>query len=639
MNRRKILVIEDEAIIARDIQKSLEELGYEVPDTISSGEAAISMAGEVMPDLVLMDIVLQGDMDGIEAAEEIKNLYDIPVIYLTAYADDKVMERARVTEPFGYMIKPFEERELHTTIEMALYKHKVEKRLRESEQLFSTTLKSIGDAVITTDSEGVVTFLNPVAEGLTGFKMEEVKGRAIENVFRVNTGEDLFDEHLAGALGEEGARLVDRLLTGPGGRKIPVECSSSPIIDDKGEISGLALAFRDISERVKSEATRRNLESQLLQSQKMDAIGHLAGGIAHDFNNILTAIIGYVNILQMKMDDDDPLMTYVKQVMASSERASKLTQSLLTFSRKQVVSMSPVNINRVVNGVQKLLISMVGEGVRYSSELSDNDLVVMANEGQVEQIFINLVTNARDAMPEGGTIFIGTEAVRIDEAYAEEHLMLNPGAYACIAVTDTGTGMDRKTREMIFEPFFTTKEVGKGTGLGLSIVFGIVKQYNGGINVYSEPGSGTTIKVYLPLIKEDTAEKGETSDLSVERGDETILVAEDDASIRAMIRESLQNAGYRVVEAADGAEAVTRYHSVKEAIDMLLLDVVMPIKTGQSVYEELKEVDPDIKVLFMSGYAGDILLNKGIDEKEASFISKPFTPLSLLKKIRETLYR
>ena len=316
---------------------------------------------------------------------------------------------------------------------------------------------------------------------------------------------------------------------------------------------------------------RKHLEEQLIQSQKMEAIGQLAGGVAHDFNNILTAIIGYGNLIQMKIPDNGKLMQYMDPLLASADKAKHLTQALLAFSRKQIISPKPVDLNEVIRNVKTFLIRLIGEDIEMITHFTEKDLVVFADAGQIDQVLMNFATNARDAMPDGGTFSIETDVVTIGEPFLRKHHYGKPGEYALIRVSDTGVGISKKIMEHIFEPFFTTKEVGKGTGLGLSIVYGIVKQNNGYINVYSEPDNGTVFRIYLPLIR-STIEKEKAPAVEKPRGgNEVILLAEDDIQARALIKEVLREYGYTVIEAIDGEDAVIKYNASHKEIALMYL--------------------------------------------------------------------
>jgi PAS domain S-box-containing protein len=424
------------------------------------------------------------------------------------------------------------------------------------------------------------------------------------------------------------------------GRQIPVE-SSVRLFNYLGKRAAISIS-RDITERKQAEEDKEKLRTQLVQAQKMEAIGHLAGGIAHDFNNVLAAIVGYASLLRMKMKNDDPLRPNVEQILFATERATTLVRSLLVFSRKQIMDTKPVRINDIVSSVLKLLASLLGEDITIETIYDARGPHVMADAGQIDQVLINLATNARDAMPEGGHLTITTDVTAIDDFYIREHGYGVPGDYALITVSDTGAGMDRATQEKIFEPFFTTKEVGKGTGLGLSTAYGIVKQHSGFINCYSEPGKGTTFKIYLPLLK--PGEKAEIGQVRkgaelTPRGSETVLVAEDDASVRKLIVYILEQYGYNVYEAADGEEAVKVFQEHAESINLLLLDVIMPHKNGREAYREIVKIRPDMKALFTSGYTADIIEKRGFLEEGFEAILKPVLLTALLQKVRQVLDR
>jgi PAS domain S-box-containing protein len=418
------------------------------------------------------------------------------------------------------------------------------------------------------------------------------------------------------------------------GEPVFIEASVTNVVY-LGEIVSLAY-LRDITERRRTEMEKGHLEAQLRQAQKMEAIGQLAGGVAHDFNNILTAVIGYGNLLQAKMSQDDPLRPYVEQILASSGKAVNLTQSLLAFGRKQIIELKPCKISTLIKNVEKLLTRLLTEDIELLTFVNGGDPTIMADPTQIDQILINLATNARDAMPNGGHLKIEVKLAEINRAFVSAHGYGEIGKYALLSVSDTGVGMDTKTREKIFDPFFTTKEVGKGTGLGLSIVYGIVKQHNGYINVDSEPGRGTTFHLYFPVVKMKE-EETKTNTISVKGGSETILIGEDNVTVRQLAKEVLEQFGYTVIEARDGEDAISKFDEFSKTVDLVILDVVMPKKNGREVFEAIKAIRPNIKAFFMSGYTADILSDKGMHEERLDYVPKPLSPQELLNKVRAVL--
>jgi PAS domain S-box-containing protein len=412
----------------------------------------------------------------------------------------------------------------------------------------------------------------------------------------------------------------------------------SPVRNATGELIGTIGVATDITERKQAEEDREKLQSQLLQSQKMESIGQLAGGIAHDFNNILAAIVGYGDILRRKMQNNDPSREYVNQILTSAERAASLTQSLLAFSRKQVISPRDIDLNESVRKVENLLARIIGEDIILITALSPEVLIIFADITQIEQALMNLATNARDAMPTGGRLMIETGQVMLDDVYIRTKGYGLPGSYAMLKISDTGEGIDEQTQKKIFEPFFTTKQLGRGTGLGLAIVYGIVKQNNGYINVYSEVGKGTTFTIYLPLVSSQARENWHPPvPQSLRGGTETILFAEDNATIRMLSRDVLQEFGYTVIEATDGEEALQKFREHGDRIDLLILDIIMPKKNGKEVFEGIRKMNANIKAIFTSGYPADLIQKEDVIEQGLHFLPKPSPPQALLRMVREVL--
>jgi PAS domain S-box-containing protein len=404
------------------------------------------------------------------------------------------------------------------------------------------------------------------------------------------------------------------------------------------QIAGAIANAQLYTERIQAEEEREALQEQLRQSQKMEAIGRLAGGVAHDFNNLLTVIKGYSQLSLAEIKEDDPLRENIEEIRKATDRAADLTRQLLAFSRRQVMEMSVLDVNEHLQSLDKMLRRLIGEDIQLVSIPAEDLGRVRADPGQVEQLIMNLAVNARDAMPNGGKLTIETANVDLDQAYARAHVAVTPGRYVMISVSDTGVGMTPEVRDRVFEPFFTTKEKGKGTGLGLSTVYGIVKQSNGNIWVYSEPGNGTTFKIYLPRLDEPLEElRKKVVDGELPRGSETIFIVEDEKEVLTLAGRLLKRQGYHVLEASNGEEALKVCKERKEPIHLLLTDVVMPQMSGRQLAEQLKQVCQDFKVLYMSGYTDNAITHHGVLERGMNYLQKPFTVEGLARKVREVL--
>jgi signal transduction histidine kinase len=409
---------------------------------------------------------------------------------------------------------------------------------------------------------------------------------------------------------------------------------AKPIVNEQ-----LFQAISDLAGALIHDRERGELQEQLRQAQKMETVGQLAGGIAHDFNNILTAITGYGSLLQGKLPKEDPLRKYADHIVSASEKAASLIRSLMAFSRKQIINPQPVDVNEIIRYMERFVSNLVGEDIEFKTYLQEGPLIIMADRGQLEQVLMNLITNARDAMPCGGSIIMETKTIDITKEYSMTHLFEKTGRYVCIMVSDTGQGMDEQTRKSIFEPFFTTKEVGKGTGLGLSMVYGIIKQHDGFINVYSEPSKGTTFKIYLPAVEKESVETEKPKQPLLHGGNESILIIEDDRDVLNFLKEVLNEHGYRTLTATDGEEGVKVFADNQDDIHLMLIDVVLPKKNGRESLNEIKKIRPNIKAIFMSGYTANIIHKRGILEPGIDFIMKPVMPDDLLIKVQEVLNR
>ena len=627
MAKIQILIVEDDGIIAKDIQNTLEGLGYAVAAITSNAEGAIEKAAETQPDLVLMDIMLEGDMDGVEAAEQIRDRFGIPVVYLTAHADEKTLHRAKTTGPYGYILKPFNEMELHTNIEIALYKSGLEKKLKENEQLLATTLRSIGDAVITTDVNGSVTFMNPVAESLTGWRQKDAVRRPLKDVFNI------IDEHTGEQIEDPVTRVLrdgvavglanNTVLIAKDGTKRSIDDSGAPIKDCKGNIMGVVLVFRDITEK-------RRAERELLKADKLESLGVLSGGIAHDFNNILTSILGNISIAKMFAKPGDKIFERLEEAENDCMRARVLTQKILTFSRGGAPIMKTAFISELLRDSASFALS--GSNVRCEFSIPDDLWRVEVDEGQIAQVISNLIINASQAMPGGGVINLLAENIVVDE---RQGIPLNNGRHVKISVTDHGIGISKEHFQQIFDPYYTTKR--GGSGLGLAIAYSIVKRHNGYIDVKSIPGKETTFSIYLPASpKEALAEK--ESGEKIRGGKGKILVMDDEKMIRDVVGDMLGILGYEAEFAKDGAEAVELYKKAEQSVrpfDAVIMDLTVPGGMGgKEAVRKLAEIDPEVKAIVSSGYSDDPVMADFRKYGFSNVVAKPYN----IKELGDALY-
>ena len=505
-----------------------------------------------------------------------------------------------------------------------------ETALRESEERYRTLVEGVRDVIFALSPEGTITSLNPAFETITGWRREEWVGQPFEKLVHA---EDLpFALELLGRVVRGDLRAVSqfRVATAKGEYRMG-EFSATPQLLE-GRLIGILGIGRDVTERVQ-------LEQQLRQAQKMEAVGRLAGGIAHDFNNILTAITGYADLLLEDLRPSDSRHQDVAEIRKAADRAAGLTRQLLAFSRQQVLQPSVIDVKTLVGDLEKMLGRLLGEDVELGTRLAPDTGRVKADAGQLEQVLMNLAVNARDAMPHGGKLTLETSNVDLSEGYAADHYPARPGSYVMIAVTDTGTGMSEETQAHMFEPFFTTKEKGKGTGLGLATVYGIIKQSGGFIWVYSELGHGTTFKIYLPRVGEsaDLVKGPAPARARAAGGSETVLLAEDEAPVRAVARQVLERHGYTVLEAPSAEAALDIAARYSGAIHLLLTDVIMPGLSGRELATRLADLRPEARVIFMSGYTDDAVTRHGVLEPGLAYLQKPFTPDALGQKVREVL--
>jgi len=512
---------------------------------------------------------------------------------------------------------------------------RTEEELGASEKRFRELFDEAPVGYHELDQEGKIARVNRTELKMLGYTAEEMVGRYVYEFITEKVSPQSVKGKLEGKLPIESA--FERTYIRKDGTLIPVQLEERLMKDREGRIIGIRTTMRDITEHKRAEAEMSSLQEQLRQSQKIEAIGRLSGGIAHDFNNILTTISGNAQLSLLDLKQGDPLRESIEEIRRASERAADLTRQLLAFSRRQMMEMKVLDLNHIVQGLDKMLHRLLGEDIDLVTVLPEGIGKVKADPGQIEQVIINLAVNARDAMTEGGKLTIETADVELDEGYSHRHIAVEPGRYVMLSISDTGGGMSSEVKDRLFEPFFTTKEQGKGTGLGLSTVYGIVKQSGGNIWVYSEPGQGTTFKIYLPQVDEPLTEEKEEVVKEIPRGDETILVVEDEETVRKLAIRLLKSQGYRVLEASDGGKALLLCEKFKERIHLILTDVVMPGMSGRKLVERLKQIHPEMKALYMSGYTDNAIVHHGVLEKGINFMQKPFTLESLTRKVREAL--
>ncbi|HSY99338.1 MAG TPA: PAS domain S-box protein [Terriglobales bacterium] len=504
----------------------------------------------------------------------------------------------------------------------------VEAQLQKSEAQFRSLVHDAPYGIYRVTMDGRLLHVNPAFTAMLGYDSQE-------ELMRLNMEKDVYRDPQSRRrfLKEYGHgqdfRGVEAEWRKKDGKFITVRVTGHPILEKDNSIAYFEIFAEDITER-------RSLERQLLQAQKMEAIGRLAGGIAHDFNNLLSVILGHSDILEQQVATNGAMRKSVEATRNAAERAAALTLQLLAFSRKQVIEPAVVDLNTSVTEIQKMLHRVIGEDVELAIRLQPDLGYIKADPGQLGQVLMNLAVNSRDAMPSGGTLAIETANVELDETYVRQHLGARPGQFVMLAVSDTGIGMDSDTLSHIFEPFFTTKDPGKGTGLGLSMVYGIIKQNNGYIMAYSEPGRGTTFKIYFPR-SEETLPASLTARKAIQGGTETILLVEDEVALRELTRLLLEDAGYTVLESPGVEEAIATAKDLHLKIDLLLTDVVMPRIDGRELASQLVALRPNLKILYMSGYTDDVLVNRGSLTQAAILVQKPFTKNTLLQKVRETL--
>ena len=633
---KRLLLVEDNPGDARLLREMFKEQGShntELTQVESMSEAEKLLAGRPF-DIVLLDLGLP-DAQGLGAVRRTHAAAPrVPLVVLTGLDDETLAVQALQEGAQDYLVKgQIESRGLLRALRYAIERKNMEEALfveKERLRLQSAALEATAEGVMITTRDGSITWVNPAFTKITGFRAEEAIGRK-PSILRSG-------KHEAAIYGElwqtilEGQVWDGELTNMRRDGQLYLEAQTvTPVRDGRGEISHFVSVKRDVS-------NRRRFEEQLRQSQKMEAIGRLAGGVAHDFNNILGVIMGYGEILKRRIPAADPLQGKVAEILKAAASAADLTRQLLAFSRKQILQPRVLDLNLVVADMDKMLRRLIGEDIELKTSLREPLGSVRADPGQIEQVLMNLVVNARDAMPGAGSLLIETAAVDLDASSLALHPGALPGPHVLLAVSDTGEGMDKETTSRILEPFFTTKAIGKGTGLGLSTVYGIVEQSGGLVEVYSEKGVGTTFKVYLPRIE------GSVAHMPVEAVpppphavSKTVLLVEDETALRSMIGETLAEGGYRVLEAETPRQALDMAGAHDGPIHAVLTDVIMPGMSGRELAEKLALIRPDTPVIYMSGYTDDAIGHHGLLDPGTLFLQKPFTADAVLWTLHDAL--
>jgi two-component system cell cycle sensor histidine kinase/response regulator CckA len=631
MSPVRVVAVEDERLVALDLKHRLKALGYEVSWLAASADEVVEKLQQDRPNVVLMDIRLEGEKDGIDVAQIVRERFDIPVVFVTAHADSETLKRARVTEPFGYILKPFDDRELRAAIEIAVYKHGAEKRLREAEARLRRAQRIAQLGNWEKDLGAPRVQLSDEACEILCIECGECGATAEDRFFAMIHPDDLpaVREAFRAAETESHVLRIEHRINCPDAVEKFVR-QFAEIERDRANGARLLGTVQDITEY-------RRLEERLQRAQKLEAVGQLAGGVAHDFNNLLVVIKGYTDMILSELAPQDPLEPPLQEVLNAADRATALTRQLLAFSRRQVIRPQVLDVNALIAEMEKMLRRVIVETIDLRKDLTAT-WSVKADPGQIEQVLMNLVVNARDAMPKGGVLTIGTGDADISEEESRAFVELKPGRYVRLSVTDNGVGIAPEIRHRLFEPFFTTKPVGEGTGLGLSMVYGIVKQHGGDVSVYSDVGRGSVFQIYLPATEQP---KAETSTPGVRRsryrGTETILLVEDDANVRKLTTRMLEHLGYTVLTARNGREALDLARQQDHAIDLVLTDVVMPEMAGQDLAQQVSAIRPGIKLVFMSGYPGRVTSEFGVSEANVLFLQKPFSTEELGRRVRDAL--
>lgn len=617
MSSKSILIVEDEAIVALDLKLLLENAGYTISRVCHSSDQLFTNFNDYpYPDLILMDVHIKGDLDGTEASLKIKKLYDIPVIFITAYADRDTITKAKNSYPYGYIIKPYDKNKLLIIIEMGLNIIELEKEVKRREVLFSTTFNSIADAVIITDYMNRIQYINPVAESM--ISRSDVIGRDFKKIYQIEFDND----------GNRG------YFKDKSGKEKTLEVKRNKLNQTQSTIGGYVWILTDITFPV-------YLESQLRESQKMEAVGRLAGGIAHDFNNLLTVIMGYCSLIldnKELMSAHEGLKSDILGIQTTSQKAVKLTKQLLTFSSNQVHNPRLVNLNEIISDMNNIFNKLIPEHIQLTTLFSEENTIINIDPVQLEQVILNLVVNSRDAITSKGYIEITTSVVDQNNDFDRSKSYNSSGEFVLLTVKDNGSGISEDIHSKIFEPFFSTKKVGKGVGLGLSTVYGIVQNSGGFIELHSSADQGCLFKIYFPRVMDVIPEIDLISHFkNTDAGNEVILVIDEDEFVRSIMTRILVNKSYTVLEARNAGEAIIICEKTNSPVELIITDLFMPLISGVELSERLKTIFPQLKTLYTSTHNPDTIKDEKLIMGVDSFIQKPFDPDDFSLLVRKSL--
>lgn len=654
MKKARILIVEDEAIVAEDLENLIIDFGYEMVGSVVGADDAIQQAIEHRPDLILMDIMLKGNKNGIDAANEIKDMLKIPIIFLTAYSDLKLIEEAKNTEPYAFIVKPFQDKQVIASIEMALSRSQIEKKLFRSEEIYHTLIDNIQDGLFLIQ-DGKLKFVNEAFSRIPGYTVDEVLGMEFQDFVAPEDRDMVVDRYVRMMKGEKvlsnyefhGIRKNEKKRT-----TIYLVCS--PIMyQGKPAVLGtvkditkrkqleeqMQLINDELEERIIERTTElKQTYKQLYHAQKMESVGILAGGIAHDFNNLLTVILGNISLAKSDIDPEDRVFNVLLEAEDASLRAKDLTQELLTFSKGGEPIKRTISIAKLIKDTVNFTIR--GTNVTCKFEIPDNLYNIDGDDVQITQVISNIIINADQAMLKGGTIRVRCENVTISSENENTTLPENKN-FIRISIEDHGTGMPKEQISLIFDPFFTTKE--KGSGLGLATAYSIIKKHGGQITVESEVGAGSTFYIYLPAAQKKVSPKADVDVIEKpsEGSGERILVMDDDENIRFLLSEIMTSYGYMTESACDGAQAIELYKKAYEStnqFDLVILDLTIPAGIGgKETIKELIKIDPDVKGIVSSGYSNDAIMANYRQYGFSGVISKPYRPDDLVRIVQDVL--